>query len=276
MNLKFKALGLAALVGVSMLGMTACSNEDYMKKYEDYLNYSMGEWEVADASVSVKDNKKFTVWNVKFKNAYGEEVRYKFSNQSDANSDDAFGSTVASIAVDLVQDELNAKVFEKILQPDEVGHAAYKKSASGFSAAPAVYDLECFQDASYTFKYTKSLISDKDGMKLSELTASDYFVDKPRYVYVYAITTSDDEAVQAKYEKQVEKLVEEIRAFAGEKCNVIGILNYAEKGDTMTQVYSKAYIQGDEIIFDETLEENEDLTHAKNYSNKLKEYYDIK
>lgn len=273
MKINLKAMCLAAVIGVSVLG-TACSNENYMDKYKNYLDYSLENWEVVDDSVSIKDNKKYTNWIVKFKNAFGEDVRYAFSNQSDAkNSDDVFGSTVAVVAMDLVEDELTSNILEKNLKPNEIGRNAYSKNDSKFSAAFIINDLESMQE-NYS-KYTKSLISATDGIKLSEVTASNYLTDKPRFAYVYCMTSSEDKAEQAKMEKSVDLLVEETRKYAGENCNVIGILNFMYSDGSKKPIYSKSYIQGEEIIFDQNLEENKESNAGYNYQMKVKERYNL-
>lgn len=272
MKINLKAIGLAAVISASVF-VTACSNVDYMEKYKDYLDYSMEEWQVTDASVSVKDNKKYTKWTVKFKNAFGDDVKYAFSNQSEAASDITFGSTVAVVAMDLVEDELTANVLEKKLNPDEIGRNAYAKNESGFSAAYIISDLESAQ--ADNAKYVKSLISATDGIKLSELTAGNYLTDKPRFAYVYCLTSSEDEAEQAKLYSKVDMLVEETRKYAGENCNVIGILNYIYSDGSKKPIYSKSYIQGGEIVFDQGLEENKESNAGFNYQNKIKERYNL-
>lgn len=273
MKINFKALGLAAIMGVSMLGMTACSDVNYMDKYKDYLDYSLGNWEVIDDSRSIKDNKKYTKWTVTFKNAYAEDVRYIFSNETEAESDIAFGSTVAVVALDIVEDELTKNVLEKNLKADELGRNAYAKNESGFSAAYIINDLE--SSAEDNAKYVKSLISPKDGIKLSELTAAKYLTDKPRFAYVYCLTDSEDKAEQAEMEKKVDLLVEETRAYAGENVNVVGILNFMYSDGSKKPIYSKSYIQGEEIVFDRSLEENKESNAGYNYQNKIKERYNI-
>lgn len=262
--MKLKALTAAAL-SVVLITATGCSNENWIDKYSDYLDYSMKSWNVTDVKETEEDGKTYTQWTMSFKDAYDNDATYTISNKTDIKSDIAFGVAVSDIASDIAEKELQPMLG---LSEDELG----LRNGADFCGDIYVYDFKYLQtDEQKRNEYLKSLISQKDGIKLSEVTAGSYLTGESRMAFIYFITTSKDEAERAAYQQRIDGIVESIRKQIGEEANILAVLNYENKDKKREAISYRAFIDGSEI----NLENTDEFTPAQQYNKILQSSYGI-
>lgn len=262
--MKFKAITAAAL-SLVLITVTGCSNENWIDKYSDYLDYSMKSWNITDTKETKEDGKTYTQWTMSFKDAYGGDAAYTISNRTDIKSDIAFGVSISDIASSLAEKELQPMLG---LSEDELG----LENGADFCGDVYVYDFKYLQaDQVKRNEYIKSLISKNDGIKLSEVTAGSYLTGEARMAFIYFVTTSKDEAERAAYQKRIDGIVESVRKEIGEGANILAVLNYEKNDKTKEAVSYCAYIDGAKI----NLENTDGFTPAQQYNKVLQSTYGI-
>lgn len=142
-----------------------------VKPYNSYLKYSLGEFTFDKQNAEstpdpIPEVRKYIVWNIKYKDANGNDKSFIINNFYDKNRDAKMGSQVYLQASSICSDEIGENVCSKYFDyiPDED-----KVSKECLPPTYIIVKGDYYSKHSNTFYY--DCIDDEHGIKLSGINA---------------------------------------------------------------------------------------------------------
>lgn len=232
---KVKKLPLVILfifiVFLTMLfGCSNSKDSDYVKKYGDYLDYSLGDWKV----ISEKQGKsagfggafstKFNSWKIEYSSSDNKKRELYLDNfTGTSNNEKTFGSWINKHAEDVVDSELENEILKKYFKEDEIG-TDYRQNSSQTSA---FFLLDNAIDPVKKEEYFKQITSTGAGIKLNEITAKTLFENNPNYIIRFVIYTNVTEEKSRKVLQNIRDLViKDLVNYCGNNGIIIAEINW--------------------------------------------------
>lgn len=171
MRNRYAALFWLCLIPFLLTACTQHYKSDYIREFDAYLDYSLGEYEVVEKEkiqwradpLPTKGTGYW--WLLTFKDDRSIEREFEFRNYGYSSGGDAanFGYAVMDYAVDLGQEQIVSDVLLAHFQPEEIGWDAYQTNSSHLSAV--VHQEHITRDS----EYYASFVDAKKGLQLKSI-----------------------------------------------------------------------------------------------------------
>lgn len=273
----------AALVWLCLIPflLSACTEHyktDYIRKFDDYLDYSLGDYKVVE-----KEQVEWRAdplplrgtgyrWVLAFTDDRGMERKFGFLNYGYTKGGDAanFGYAVRDYAAELGQEQIVSEILLAHFQPEEVGWDAYKTNSSHLSVA--VLDEYISHDSEYYARF----VDRKKGISLKSVTPEQLVNDWDILYEIEFFTSLEDEVQRkqliakaedvlrdyAKYVNNYDLLPVEIN---GEETSDGYYGTYDRETDTFTWITMAEYLESLRYIDGHLKEVGKVIVNGKEY-----------
>ena len=180
------------IVAVSILftGCVKTYRTDFVKKYQKYLKYSLGDYDydkrtIQSTSDPIPQVNKYTEWNLKYKDADGNDKSFIINNFYSDSKNVKMAQLAYRQACNICSDEIGAKVCSEYFD------YVYDKNKVSLEKLPVTYVLV---NGDYYTERSKSFYDDcidsKYGIELKSIKAKE-FQDKWDCTFKISIVTAD-------------------------------------------------------------------------------------
>lgn len=196
-------------------GLSGCYkkyNSDYIKKYKKFLEYSLGEYTVADKRVLEWSANPLPLrgegiyWELEFLGSKNQERIFSFKNYggSKGSDDSNFGFYTIEYAMWLGREQIYNDIVYNYFKADEIGVMEYHDNRSKTS----VFILNEFPLQGED--YYKKCIDDKEGIQINTITAKELIKQwEGKYRFQVNTAISDGEELN-KLKNKIESMMREV------------------------------------------------------------------
>lgn len=221
---------------VFLTTLFACSNSDdadYVSKYGDYLDYSLGDWRVLSKEQSKSVgfgspafSTKFIRWEIEYSRSDNEErVLYLDNFTGTSNEKEIFGYWINKHAEAIVDSELENEILKKYFTEEEIGFN-YRENSSQTSA---FFGLDYAIDPMKKEEYYKQITQPGTGIKLNEVNAKTLFERNPNYIIQFGIYTNvTEEKSREALQNTRDLVIKDILKYCGNQGIIIAEINWGK------------------------------------------------
>ena len=232
---------VVAIVLLSNGCLTGCSKTyrtDYLKKYSEYLDYSLGKgnWILLESQqekiMYVDFTYTYTWWKVEYVDSQGIRRTLEFNNYTGSTPDDVhFSNAVIRAAAEISREKIETEIT-----------ARYSKGTTKTDLSVTISTYPLFTEQNSDLSNGKPVVTAESGLKLYDCDTS--WVFEGHRFYLVVVGTFEDEEL---YDRAVASLYSDIKRFVKTDLDVLIFLSLRDKNtDAIKESRQLAYTGGDE------------------------------